>query len=138
MVNITTKLLDIVLTSDFFPGFYAVEPEKHAKIVGFLSELLIIVKNLPPEPKYEVSKTLKVNDVGKQSYLFLHRLMSETPQPEYAHIHRDMLLCHLELMYFAFRRDLDYAKEAFQTADAADLIDKILQFPDNSTFIFGF
>jgi hypothetical protein len=136
MSSINTPLLDIILSDSFLESvIYVSGVENYPRVVGFMSEFLGIVKNLPMDTKAEVSKTFRQSHIGKLSLMFLQGILSD-PELVDLSLKKDMILVHLELIYFAFRRDQEYARDTFTRGESAvALLRGLADFPDLSTFI---
>lgn len=135
MSNINTPLLDIILNDTFLESVLYVDgKENYPRVIGFMSEFLSIVKNLPMDTKAEVSKSLRQSNIGQLSLIFLYGLFNEMELSDEG-LKKDMVLVHLELLYYTFRRDMDFAKETFTRGEnAVALLRGLAQFPDFSTF----
>lgn len=138
MSSINTPLLDIILSDSFLESILYVDGrEKYPRVIGFMSEFLGIIKNLPLETKAEVSKSLRQSNCGNLSLIFLQGLFNES-EPEDDGLKKDMVLVHLELLYYTFRRDMEFAKETFTRGESAvALLRGLAQFSDFSIFIIN-
>jgi hypothetical protein len=136
MINsLNTPLLDMILSEDFLESIvYVGETEKYPIVAGFLCEFLGIVKNLPMEVKAEVCKALKQHNIGTMSLIFLQGLFKEHFDDK--HLQKNMVLSHLELLFFAFRKDMEYCRNCFSKTNSTDLIEHILLYADTSTYAY--
>lgn len=135
MNNINAPLIDQVVGNKMLESIIYVEKKEDLKsAVGFLSEFLAIIKNLPMESKLDLSKSLRKSNIGLVSLTFLTGVFSTDFEDH--HDKKDLILVHMELLYYTFRRELDYTMETFSKAKSADLIEQILRFPDLSTFAY--
>jgi len=132
MSSINMPLLDLILSDDLLESIvYVAEPEKYPIVTGFLCEFLGIVKNLAMDIKAEVCKTLRQHSIGSLSLVFLQDIFSHSFEDK--QLQKNMVLSHLELLYFSFRRDMEYTKDCFSKTNATNLLEQILLFADNST-----
>jgi hypothetical protein len=136
MSSINNPLLDIILSDSFLESVIYVDgKEMYPKVIGFMSEFLSIVKNLPMDMKSEVSKSLRQSNIGNLSLLFLQGLFTDS-EPLNEGLKKDMVLIHLELLYYTFRRDMEFAKETFTRGESAvALLRGLAYFPDFSNFL---
>ncbi len=132
MSNINGKLLDHVLAKSFLESvIYTDQEDQYPIVAKFLSEFLGIVKNLSMDTKCELAKALRRSSVGVLSLIFLGRILTQDFKDRT--LQKNMILVHLELLYYAFRRDMDYTRESFSRTNTADILDQIMRFPDSST-----
>ena len=130
------QLMDIVLSEDFLESIvYVGETDKYSTVTGFLCEFLSMVKGLPMDLKAEVCKTLRQKNIGTLSLIFLQSIFSEHFENE--QMQKNMLLAHLELLFFTFRKDMDYCRDCFtKNSSSSSLIEHILQYADSSTYAY--
>lgn len=135
MSNINTPLLDMILSEDFLESIvYVGEPEKYSIVAGFLCEFLGMVKNLPMDVKGEVCRALKQHNIGTMSLIFMQGLFREHFEDK--HLQKNMIMSHMELLFFAFRKDMEYCKDCFSKTSSTDLIEHILLYADTSTYAY--
>jgi hypothetical protein len=133
--SINTPLLDLILSEDFLESIvYVGETEKYSIVAKFLCEFLGMIKNLPMDTKAEVCKTFKTHSIGTMSLIFLQGLFKEHFEDH--QLQKNMILSHMELLFFAFRKDMDYCRDCFTKTSSSDLIEHILLFADASTYAY--
>lgn len=85
--------------------------------------------------KAEVCKTLRQHNVGTMSLIFLQGLFTEHFDSPV--LQKNMILGHMELLFFTFRKDLDYCRDSFaRLTSTAALAEHILLYADSSTYAY--
>lgn len=128
--------MEMILTDDFLESVvYVGETEKYPTVAGFLCEFLAMVKALPMDLKADVCKTLRQHNIGTMSLIFLQGLFTE--HFDCLRLQKNMILSHLELLFFTFRKDMEYCRECFaKSPSTALLAEHILLYADSSTFAY--
>lgn len=125
--------MEQLLTNDSFLSrvIFTDDASQFEMAASFLSEFLAILKSLNFDSKAEVSKMLRNQNLGQLLLLFLSaRLDDKTIGKQ---VQKNIALGYLELLYFVFRKDLDYTRNTFAISNMADLFEKIMRFEDYST-----
>lgn len=112
MNSINEPLIEYILAKDYLESIiYAETTQKQEVMIDFLAEFLGIIKNLPNDAKTEVSKQLRKNSIGTLSLAYIKMIMDNNKMCK--ELQKKIVLFHLELLYYAFRRDLDYTRNCF-------------------------
>ena len=129
-------LMEMILADDFLESVvYVGENEKYPTVAGFLCEFLALMKGLPMDLKADVCKTLRQHNIGTMSLIFLQGLFTE--HFDCHRLQKNMILGHLELLFFTFRKDLEYCRDCFaKTTSMAALIEHVLLYADSSTYAY--
>jgi hypothetical protein len=137
MININMPLLSLILNGEVLTNvIYVDQVEKYSIIPPFITEFFLIVKNLPIDHKMEISRTLKRLNIGYLSIVFILGILTETDLDPI--LQKNILLSHLELIYFTCRRDQDYAQEIFTKSNSSEFLDQIMLYSDYSTFSYPY
>ena len=128
--------MEMILSEDFLESIvYVGETEKYPTVAGFLCELLAMIKSLPMDLKADVCKTLRQHNVGTMSLIFLQSLFTEHFESE--KLQKNMILGHLELLFFTFRKDMDYCRDCFaKMTSTTVLVEHVLLYADSSTYAY--
>jgi len=137
MININMPLLSLILNSEVLTNvIYVDQVEKYEIIPPFITEFFLIVKNLPMDHKLEISRALKKLNIGYLSIVFILGMFTETGLDPI--LRKNIVLAHLELIYFTCRRDQDYAQEIFSKSNSSEFLDQIMLYPDYSTLSYPY
>lgn len=129
-------LIQMILDDEFLESVvYVGETEKYPTVAGFLCEFLSMVKLLPNDLKAEVCRTLRNHNFGSLSLIFLQGLFTE--HFDCQKLQKNMILGHLELLFFTFRKDMDYCRDSLAKQPSfALLAEHIMLYADSSTYAY--